>query len=328
MLIQRTARRDVLPGHPWPAATPAGYFAPHLWQLCLPDSRDDSRMSDVTIIGLGAMGSAIAEAFLDRGYVVTVWNRTAAKAQPLEQRGARAGIDAAAAVEASPVIIVSVDDYRVTRAILESAPLSGRTIVQFSTGTPQEARDAERWAKAGGAGWLDGAILAYPRDIGQSAPVFVSGNAELAEQYRALLAVVSADLRYLGPAVGAAAALDLAVLSYYIGAHLGLVHGALVCESEQVEPEVMTSVIADSVPSDVEEIAHLGRALTRNDFSSPGASLGVYSGILDRLLAQARDARVDSEIAGFADSLVKRGMAAGLADEEIVSVIKVLRRKH
>jgi hypothetical protein len=58
------------------------------------------------------------------------------------------------------------------------------------------------------------------------------------------------------------------------------------------------------------------------------ASLGVYSGILDRILAQARSAGVNPEIPEFANRLVKRGMAAGLVDEEIVSIIKVLRRKH
>jgi hypothetical protein len=90
----------------------------------------------------------------------------------------------------------------------------------------------------------------------------------------------------------------------------------------------MTSVIVDSLPSDAIEIAHLGDALTRNDFSQPGASLGVYSGILDRLLAQARDAGVNAEIAAFANNIVKRGMAAGFAEEEIVSIIRILRRKH
>jgi 3-hydroxyisobutyrate dehydrogenase-like beta-hydroxyacid dehydrogenase len=203
-----------------------------------------------------------------------------------------------------------------------------RTYFQFSTGTPQEARDGERWARTYGASWLDGAILAYPREIGQSALVFVAGDGTQFETQRPLLSALTDQLRYLGPSVGAAAALDLAVLSYYIGSHLGLVHGALICESEHVEPDVMTSVIVDSLPSDAIEIAHLGDTLTRNDFSRPGASLGVYSGILDRVLAQARDAGVNAEIPGFANDIVKRGMAAGFADEEIASIIRILRRKH
>jgi 3-hydroxyisobutyrate dehydrogenase-like beta-hydroxyacid dehydrogenase len=40
-------------------------------------------MSDVTVIGLGAMGSALAATLIEKGHVVTVWHRTAAKAAPL-----------------------------------------------------------------------------------------------------------------------------------------------------------------------------------------------------------------------------------------------------
>ena len=289
-------------------------------------------MSEVTVIGLGAMGSAIAAALLESGFDVTVWNRSAGRAGSLVEKGAHAAGGADAAVDASPVTIICIDDYRATRGLLDQPAVArtaaGRTFVQFSTGTPQEAREGERWAKAHGAAWLDGAILAYPREIGHSGLVFVAGDGSAFEMQRPVLSALSDQLRYLGPAVGAAAALDLAVLSYYIGSHLGMVHGALICESEGVEPDMMTSVIVDSLPSDATEIAHLGEALARNDFSRPGASLGVYSGILDRLLAQARDAGVNAEIAAFADKLVKRGMAAGFAEEEIVSIIRILRRKH
>ena len=44
-------------------------------------------MSDVTVIGLGAMGAALARTLLNT-YQVTVWNRTAAKAEPLVEAGA------------------------------------------------------------------------------------------------------------------------------------------------------------------------------------------------------------------------------------------------
>ncbi|MEV4184161.1 NAD(P)-binding domain-containing protein, partial [Streptosporangium canum] len=42
----------------------------------------------VTVIGLGPMGQAMADAYLDGGYEVTVWNRTAGRADRLVARGA------------------------------------------------------------------------------------------------------------------------------------------------------------------------------------------------------------------------------------------------
>ena len=45
-------------------------------------------MSEVSVIGLGAMGSALVRALLRAGHRVTVWNRTSAKAEPLVREGA------------------------------------------------------------------------------------------------------------------------------------------------------------------------------------------------------------------------------------------------
>ncbi|MHA4739562.1 NAD(P)-binding domain-containing protein [Dyadobacter sp. MSC1_007] len=41
----------------------------------------------VTVVGLGSMGAALAGAFIEKGFQVTVWNRNPAKAGPLEKRG-------------------------------------------------------------------------------------------------------------------------------------------------------------------------------------------------------------------------------------------------
>jgi 3-hydroxyisobutyrate dehydrogenase-like beta-hydroxyacid dehydrogenase len=42
----------------------------------------------IAVIGLGNMGSALAEALLSKGHDVTVWNRTAYKTEPPVAAGA------------------------------------------------------------------------------------------------------------------------------------------------------------------------------------------------------------------------------------------------
>ncbi len=66
----------------------------------------------VTVLGLGDMGSAIARTFLERGFRTTVWNRTAAKAAPLADAGATAAATAAEAVAASPLVVVCCSTAR------------------------------------------------------------------------------------------------------------------------------------------------------------------------------------------------------------------------
>jgi 3-hydroxyisobutyrate dehydrogenase-like beta-hydroxyacid dehydrogenase len=64
--------------------------------------------NEVSVIGLGVMGSALARTLLRHGYRVTVWNRTSAKAKPLISDGALLADDAAAAVSATPIVLVAL----------------------------------------------------------------------------------------------------------------------------------------------------------------------------------------------------------------------------
>ena len=131
---------------------------------------------EISIIGLGAMGSALARALLSNGYLVTVWNRSAEKAAPLVQEGAILAPSAAAAISASPVVIINVTNYSSSRDIISTADISGRLLIELSTGTPKEARDAAAWALAQGAEYIDGAIMATPEQMGRpDTPLFASG---------------------------------------------------------------------------------------------------------------------------------------------------------
>ena len=131
-------------------------------------------MSDITVIGLGLMGSALARAIQHAGHELTVWNRSPEKMQAFIDDGVDAAADIVAAITASPVILFNIDNYAVSNAILQSAEIApllpGRTIVQLSTGTPNEADDIAAWMSAQQTCYLDGAVLAGPDDIGTAFP--------------------------------------------------------------------------------------------------------------------------------------------------------------
>ncbi|SRR5712691_1331831 len=104
-------------------------------------------MDKVSVIGLGSMGTALADAFLRENITVTVWNRTSSKCNRLIAQGASAASTVATAVAASDVLVVCVSNYAITDELLGSreviAALNGKSIIQLSTGTPKEARVAE-----------------------------------------------------------------------------------------------------------------------------------------------------------------------------------------
>ena len=57
-----------------------------------------NKTNKVSVIGLGAMGAVLAQHLLDKGFDVSVWNRTAEKAQPLVRQGASYHADIQAVV--------------------------------------------------------------------------------------------------------------------------------------------------------------------------------------------------------------------------------------
>ena len=123
-------------------------------------------MSEITLIGLGAMGSALAQALLKAEREVTIWNRSPKKMQPLMRLGAKGTTDLGEAMEASSRLMICITDYAATSLLLDQpglpSLLKDRTVIQFSTGTPKEAAEFDTWVKAQGGTYLDGAIMVNP----------------------------------------------------------------------------------------------------------------------------------------------------------------------
>jgi 3-hydroxyisobutyrate dehydrogenase-like beta-hydroxyacid dehydrogenase len=281
-------------------------------------------MTEITLIGLGAMGSALARALLAGGRVVTVWNRTAAKMEPLVALGAGTAASLLEAVEASPVIMVCIDNHDTTRSLLGTPDigprLHGKTLIQLSTGTPREARDAEAWVREYGADYLDGAIMVYPQSIGREDALILASGAKLVfERCRPLLICLGGDLRHVGENVGAAAALDLALLSEHFGKVMGTIHGARLCEAEHVEIDQFAMALPEGESRDIARIIHSG------DFANPGATMSVWYEGLRRVQGQARDASISGEVPDFVASLFRRAIAAGHGGEDIAALVKALR---
>ena len=112
-------------------------------------------MSDITVVGLGLMGSALANALLSAGHDITVWNRTSEKMKPLVSSGARGARSLGEAMQMSPVVLICVSNYEMTSQLFgmddNFGYLDGRSVVQLSSGTPAQAADSEAWFIDNGA---------------------------------------------------------------------------------------------------------------------------------------------------------------------------------
>jgi 3-hydroxyisobutyrate dehydrogenase-like beta-hydroxyacid dehydrogenase len=164
------------------------------------------------------MGSALARALLQAGYRTTVWNRTVEKAWPLAAAGATIAASVREAIDAAEIIIVNVTDYAATATLLHdhdvASGIRGKLVVELTSGTPQGAREAGRWAVEHGAMYLDGAIMATPDFIGTDhGTILISGLRQTFESGTNTLRALGGNIQHVGEDLGLANALDSALLA-------------------------------------------------------------------------------------------------------------------
>jgi 3-hydroxyisobutyrate dehydrogenase-like beta-hydroxyacid dehydrogenase len=287
----------------------------------------------VSVIGAGAMGSALAKAFLANGYQVTVWNRTAKKCRALEEAGATVATSVAAAVTASRVIVVCVINYDVSDSLLRNKDVAGKPagklLVQLSSGTPREARDGEAWAKKAGVAYLDGAIMAYPKDVGsQECTILYSGRQKVFEAHKKLLLSLGGATVFVGDDIGSASTLDQSVLSFYYGSVIFFLHGAAICESEGFPISTYVSTLVPLLPVISDTMKTWEPMIQKGSYAGREASLNTGAAILGLIARTSRENGIDRALPEFLLGYVRKALAAGRGSEEGAALFEFLKKKR
>ncbi len=191
-------------------------------------------------MGLGLMGSALAEALLSAGHRVTVWNRTATKAKSLISKGAQGVPSASDAISASELTVICVTDHEATMKLLDNVQVAtvGKTLVQLSTMNPQESRELGRWAKANGLQYLEGSIFGLPSTvIDGDATLVYSGPNEVFDANEQLLSALGAA-KHLSSEIGASVTFDRVWYAYVYGVGMAFMQGAAMAHAMGFSLEV------------------------------------------------------------------------------------------
>ncbi|MGH8934082.1 MAG: NAD(P)-dependent oxidoreductase [Egibacteraceae bacterium] len=284
--------------------------------------------SRVTVIGLGRMGSALAEAFLKEGYATTVWNRSAGKADDLVARGAVLAATVAEAVSASDLVVVCVLDHHVAHGILDPVGdvLQGRALVNLTSGAPEQARETAAWAAERGASYLDGAIMAIPQGIGRpEAVILYSGSQAALTTHQAALAKLGTST-YLGADAGLAALYDLALLGIMWSTLSGFYHAAALLGTEKVTATDFApmavqwlSVVASLLPEEAREI-------DEGDYRTDVSTLEINALGLGLLVDVSRSQGISADVPGPLQAFFERRVAEGHGADSVSSVIELIKR--
>ena len=169
----------------------------------------------VAVIGLGRMGSAIAEAIVKAGFDLTVYARTASKAEPLAALGAHVAASIASAARDSDVVLTSLrDDVSVTEVVREKGGLldsmhRGAVHVGATTISPALADRLAEWHQAAGLHYVAGPVVGRrERVLEHNLVTFAAGRAVDIDRARPVLETLG-PVRVIGERHSAANVLKL-----------------------------------------------------------------------------------------------------------------------
>ncbi|MFF7857428.1 NAD(P)-binding domain-containing protein [Streptomyces sp. NPDC007904] len=283
----------------------------------------------VTVVGLGSMGSALAAALLERGHPTTVWNRSAGKARPLVDKGARLAATPREAVTASPLVIACVWDYEVLRTVLApaAAALAGRTLVNLTSGSPEQARAAREWALGQGAGYLDGAVMTTPPGVGDPGSMFLySGARDVFDAHRATLSALG-DPLYLGTDPATASLYDAALLGLMWSTMTGWLHGTALVGTEKTPATEFTPVAIRWLGTVNRFLTTYAAQVDAGRYPGDDATVDVQIAAVGHLIHAAAARGVDNALPELLKSVMERASAAGHGFDSYASVIEVLRNR-
>lgn len=283
----------------------------------------------VTVIGLGAMGSALARAFLAKGHPTTVWNRSPNKADDLVSQGALRAATVADAMSAGKLIVLCVLDYRAMREIISSTddPAADRVIVNLTSGTPADARATAAWARERGMSYLDGAIMAIPPMIGsEEALIFYGGPQEVYQVHAETLRSVAGGGTYLGPDAGLPSLYDVALLGLMWTTWTGFMQATALLASEEVPAENFLPyaqawfehVISPEMPT-------LAGQVDTGAYPDNESTLGMQAVAIEHLVHASRTQGVDAALPEFLHARAEQAIRRGHADDGFGAVFEVLR---
>jgi 3-hydroxyisobutyrate dehydrogenase len=139
--------------------------------------------SRVGFIGMGHMGGAMAKRLLDAGYALAVYDRTQARAQPLEQQGAAVAPTPKSLAAQSDVVMACVTDDAAQQQVMFGpdgalAGIQGGTsIIDLSTVSPGASRRLSQAARDHGVSMLDAAVSGSVPQVEQgNLVIFVGGE--------------------------------------------------------------------------------------------------------------------------------------------------------
>jgi 3-hydroxyisobutyrate dehydrogenase-like beta-hydroxyacid dehydrogenase len=277
--------------------------------------------SDVAVLGLGQMGSALAATFLRAGHRVTVWNRSEAKTAPLVAQGARPAASALEAQRSAPVVVACVLDYPALAEILD--PELPGVLVNLTSGSPEQAREmAARVPR-----YVDGGIMTTPPGIGdERSMILYSGDQDAFAEAKSLLSALAEPVN-LGAEPGRAALYDTALLGIMWATLTGWLHASALVTADGSTAAHFTPLATRWLGPVAGFVTTYAEQVDAGSYPGTDATLDVHLATLDHLVHASEVRKIDPALPRLFHEYARQAVEAGHGGDGWARIIELLRAK-
>jgi 3-hydroxyisobutyrate dehydrogenase-like beta-hydroxyacid dehydrogenase len=281
----------------------------------------------VGLIGLGNMGTAIAERLLDAGYPLVVSNRTREKAAPLATRGASVVTTPEELAAQVDVVLTSLADDEAFESVarkIAAAARPGTVLVDLSTVSPAASARVADLAEQRSIAYLRAPVSGNPSVVRAGNLSFMVSGA------RETLAAVEPVLLSIGPTVhhvgeGEQARVVKLAINLMIAVLAQAMSEALVLgEAADVPREALLEVMGSSAAG-APFVKYKTEPLLRDDFTATFTTALMEKDI-DLVLEAAEANGVELPLAREMKGHLRAAIEAGYADQDFIALFLHLRR--
>ncbi|MFE1850283.1 NAD(P)-dependent oxidoreductase [Streptomyces sp. NPDC059489] len=285
----------------------------------------------VGFIGLGVMGQPMALRLVRSGTPLIVWNRTAARTEPLRAAGAETATDPAEVfAKADVVILMLAEDHAIDATLGRgtagfAARVAGRVVVHMGTTSPGYSRGLEAEVRAAGGRYVEAPVSGsrVPAENGQLVAMLAGDDAAV-DLVRPLLAPLCRETFVCGPAPSALL-MKLSVNLFLITLVTGLSEAYHFADRNGLDRRLFLDVLdAGPMASGVSRMK--APKLHARDFAVQAAVHDVLKN--NRLIAEAaRTTGVASPLLDVCHALFEETVTLGHGGEDMVAVLRAIEAR-
>jgi len=278
------------------------------------------------VVGLGIMGSAIAQHLLDAGCEVLGYDVDDARVRQLETSGGTALTSVREAAERADVIITSLPSGRAALDVcaeIAAGAREGLVVVETST-LPHEVKDRCRdLVGRAGADLLDCPLSgtgaqARVRDV----VVYGSGDEAAFERVRGVLEIFSRSVRYLGP-FGSGSTMKL-VANLLVAVHNAATAEAFALgEAAGLDPQQIYDTVRDGAGSSV-IFEKRGQLMVDHAYRPATAKISMFVKDTGLIADFAGRLGLDLPMLEATRPLYDRAVRRGLADSDAAALLETM----